>query len=1526
MNKITLCMDALDPSTWQTFEDIGDVREFLTKRFQVWPETAKLYHNYVAESADVTPVDESGVETLGKLSGHFYVVNYPGEPVTILVIVAIAIAAISVGLSFLLRPSASPNVKNQQNDSSNNSLSDRQNKERPYQRIPDIFGQVWSVPDLIQVPYRVFISNQEVEHAYMCIGRGDYEIHEVRDDTTPLAQISGSSVGIYAPHTSPNSGDDPFYTIGAPIVEPIVKVKRSNSVNGQVLKAPNAGSLKGQGNIRYEFPDSIAPETGKIVIRPLNGIDLASLFSPGDTVRLVNGIAKDPGGSVPSVDISGDYLILDIPAGDTLLLDHPQDVNSGWGSIAVFLDSQSTFRDATLINLSAKWVGPFVLDESDTTRIWANFVCPQGCYEIDAKGNQLSFATDVTCQLEVTSIDAAYNPIGLPQYYVVGVNSSSTTKQQRGSTLKATLPTKGPVRVRARRLSDTDLRDGFNVVDEVVWRDCYSVADIDSFNESVSGGVGGVAGAPGVKGSTNSTDGTRGTNGSSGPDGSVAHIVDSDISHYGTGADGAVIFDGATAVPHATRVGSVYTLTANLNSTDCTVNLGITVRTAGFTIYANGTFLNNGTVHNDGGNGGNGSNGGFATGGPGGAAGANYNGAKTISAGGHGGTLSDGVDAALGVGGVVGGTGGDGGISDIGHFSGGCVHDSYTPGYVGGVGDAGGGGGGGGSKGNPSGFDAQGMGGGGGGGGGWAGNVTIKGFHFNNPGTISARGGNGGNGGDGRLGSGGFCQHGGGGGSGAGGSGGGGGTLSITFSTGLRDFGDVTTVQSVTWPTAQALAIKERKLNILVTRKLPTLSGTVQKTIAGTAQPWEFTAGINAAYDFGEHDGTAPESFACVEGDLVKVTYISGAVTDASIATCSVLMNGWLANGHVGDYEGGVDQGHSVPLALNPDDITYGYDNADNAFDGDTSTAASREFAHTHKYAGVVYQFAYALGTVDGAKLRILSEVKAAILTLRSAGIWYTLNGGTTWTNIYNTRGRGLTWDEIVLPDGTDLNDLQVLCFFDSHDDMGHYINEIEIVLATSTVVSALPSAYMGETHLARLQVCGAFADAGGNVIQPIPIGTAGRIVRAPAGTTQLLLGINDNYFANNLGSIIVGCCIVDEGTTFDETVLGPTKNAADIVCAMALDPFIGNRTVDELDIVGIYNTVADVQDYFGTPACTEFCYTFDDFKVSFEEGLADVAAAVFCTAYRRGSVISLFFEQLTDNSSILFNHRNKVPGSETRTVVFGRATENDGIELTYVDTNAPNLPRQDTFVQMYFPEDKSAVNAKKVTVIGVRNNVQAKLLGWRLFNKLLYQNTNVSFTATKEAAVCVLQERILVADNTRPETIDGEVIDQASLEITLSQKMIFVGGRTYTIFLQLSDGTTESHEITAGSEDNKVVLAEAPSIPLVLDPAKYARTTYIIVDDLPQRTAALLLSEKSPADGATYDLKAVNYDERYYAHDTDFKNGLLVLNANDGGFGTGFEDVSDPTDPDPGGDTTDPNPNFIEVTVDGVLIGELEP
>jgi hypothetical protein len=342
-------------------------------------------------------------------------------------------------------------------------------------------------------------------------------------------------------------------------------------------------------------------------------------------------------------------------------------------------------------------------------------------------------------------------------------------------------------------------------------------------------------------------------------------------------------------------------------------------------------------------------------------------------------------------------------------------------------------------------------------------------------------------------------------------------------------------------------------------------------------------------------------------------------------------------------------------------------------------------------------------------------------------------------------------------------------------------------------------------------------------------------------------------------------------------TALTATKSAADILCAMALDPVIGRLPGGELvsdggagqvDVPQIYDEVAAVVTYFGIEDAGEFAYAFTRSDTSFQEMAQAVANAAFCQVYRRGSILRLRLEKPQPDSRLLLNHRNKVPRTETRTYTFGTAAGYDGVALTYID------PSDDAPVTLYVPQgDDTAANALEVDGIGMRSFEQAYLHAWRNWNRLKYRYITEQFGALQEADMLVRMDRFLSVDTTRADVLDGEVLAQDGLVLTLSQAAVLDPAETYTCFLQLSTGVVEAIAVTPGADPYHVVLAEAPTNPLtVSDDAAY-RTGYLIVQDGDGKQVGtpMLLFEKDPAENFTVGVKAINYDVRYYANDLDF-------------------------------------------------------
>lgn len=254
------------------------------------------------------------------------------------------------------------------------------------------------------------------------------------------------------------------------------------------------------------------------------------------------------------------------------------------------------------------------------------------------------------------------------------------------------------------------------------------------------------------------------------------------------------------------------------------------------------------------------------------------------------------------------------------------------------------------------------------------------------------------------------------------------------------------------------------------------------------------------------------------------------------------------------------------------------------------------------------------------------------------------------------------------------------------------------------------------------------------------------------------------------------------------------TRSAFQIFCAITTDPFFGKRSISEVDTYNISQTLNQIYDYFGgtTYDVTEFSYTFDNTNISYEEAAQAVANAVFCTAYRQGSIIKWRPEMATQQPVLIFNHRNKLPDTESRTVRFGSQNDYDSIQLEWIN------PVDDSVETFFIPEDQSGGKPKKIETIGIRNVTQATFHAWRAFYKTKFQNVACEFQTTQEAGVLVQKDRVLVADNTRADTQDGEIWGQDVLQLTLSQEVTLVSGRTYTMFIQHTDGSVEGIPITA--------------------------------------------------------------------------------------------------------------------------------
>lgn len=351
--------------------------------------------------------------------------------------------------------------------------------------------------------------------------------------------------------------------------------------------------------------------------------------------------------------------------------------------------------------------------------------------------------------------------------------------------------------------------------------------------------------------------------------------------------------------------------------------------------------------------------------------------------------------------------------------------------------------------------------------------------------------------------------------------------------------------------------------------------------------------------------------------------------------------------------------------------------------------------------------------------------------------------------------------------------------------------------------------------------------------------------------------------------------CLVTRKLPVDGT--GPlvaTCDAGQSLIYLALNEKNGRRSIAEVDIEQIKNEIEEVKNYFGSEKAAEFCYTIDDTNLSFEEIAGMIASAVFCEPYRFGSKLRLKFEKPQEIATLLFNHRNKVPGSEKRTITPQIDKYYDGIELEYTD------PLDDARIKyhIYYDADteiaiegNGALNPMTIKTTGIRNHEQAKTRAWREWSKLQHRKVTTRFEALDESNLLARNDKILNADNCSLRAKDGEVQAVNGLLLTLSQDDEMLKDLSYKIFLQMSDGRVDTIPCEKHAA-YQVMLSRPPRMPLVVEYDRYAKATYLIVSEQNDReVTAFMLTEMSPASRLTNNITAVNYDDRYYEKDHSF-------------------------------------------------------
>lgn len=466
------------------------------------PLNTYLYHEKWDSACDVTPQNQADIDRINSLTGRFYLVTYPSDPVT-LTIIAVSVA-VSLAVAFLMPRPEMPNAgAGSQPPSPNNALAGRTNRQRLGGRVPDIFGTVWAVPDLIAPSYSIYIDHKEVEYSYMCLGVGRFDVQKAYDDTTPIGYINGSTVSVFEPNKLFRDVPDVRFGSHLSTAEQSylgLFVKRYGAVNGQVLPPPNNYLMLDDGVIFS--PPNVITITGRILNQFHSGdklliegaTELPSIkqFLPPEPTPEPNPSNTDNADSTPQptpilpYNLNGSYTIESVGA-NTITLSQPERVASDWERLTANADTANGAGIVMSTEEKPVWEGWFYTDLTDHDRVLINIKAPNGLYI--SWGNEWE-PKSASFVVESELVDDNAQPIantlhiqrfGLSAPKFNNYRNMRTTDDDVRRTASGTYRISNPhfgrgkkLRWRIRRNNKINSKKG-QVVEEVRVSDCYGV-------------------------------------------------------------------------------------------------------------------------------------------------------------------------------------------------------------------------------------------------------------------------------------------------------------------------------------------------------------------------------------------------------------------------------------------------------------------------------------------------------------------------------------------------------------------------------------------------------------------------------------------------------------------------------------------------------------------------------------------------------------------------------------------------------------------------------------------------------------------------------------------------------------------------------------------------------------------------------------------------------------------------------------------------------------------------------------------
>lgn len=447
----------------------------------------RIFRGCIREETEILAEDFEAMNS--PISEDIYIIHSPlggiGEIIYYVVVAILIIVAITQTVPDIQTP-----VSNQRQirKSPNNDVTGQGNIARTLDRVPDIFGEVISYPDLILPTVEEFIGNIKFLTEYVCISRGFLEVSEVKSGNTLIDVLVGSSFEIFEPNETP------------PV---ILRTDTSNEVKGQELPAPNDvfveftadwGGWYTENQNDNDPSDNGVDFNGSGWISTISGAgESFQLFSTNDNFYLIDCWADQTTNmdgqykifKTSQIDV-GIFLLDGIIFGGADNFNPVYEVNPNW------LPYEGNFLDAFVFQFTIGGqpvtpkisktptgtgvIGSFVVADDEIDEIWIDIEAPRGLAQGDGLRNKVS----VDLSFFIEEIDEFDVPTGFNFTHPINVNDNSPDRlfwTFKITENNSALVTNRRYRINGERLTDTDFNEA-NYSDRVEWKRLAGIKNI----------------------------------------------------------------------------------------------------------------------------------------------------------------------------------------------------------------------------------------------------------------------------------------------------------------------------------------------------------------------------------------------------------------------------------------------------------------------------------------------------------------------------------------------------------------------------------------------------------------------------------------------------------------------------------------------------------------------------------------------------------------------------------------------------------------------------------------------------------------------------------------------------------------------------------------------------------------------------------------------------------------------------------------------------------------------------------------